>query len=338
MDLIAERGIAAHWAYKTATSAATSSAQARAQDWIRGLVSTQQVAGSSLEFVENVKVDLFPDEVYLFSPRGDILALPKNATALDFAYTVHTRVGDHAVMARVDKKMVPLRTRLQSGQTVEIITAPSAVPNPQWLEFVVTSKARTAIRSHLKKLEHEDAVSLGHRMLDRVLESWVAQALLEHGEGGRGRKRHAPKERIHISGHERGVLSFATCCHPIPGDDIMGYLSAGKGIVVHRQTCPNVEGYARTPDRCIPMDWDRQVTGDFRVALRIEVDNKPGVLAQVAAAIAEADCNIDSVEYGDRDANLTVMVFGIAVSHAEHLAEVMRRVRRLGVVHEIRRL
>jgi len=376
MDLIAERGIAAHWAYKANTTAGASSAHARAQDWIRGLMTSEQsVTSSSLEFVENVKVDLFPAEVYLFTPKGDILALPRNATALDFAYAVHTSIGDRAVTARVDKKLVPLHTRLQSGQSVEIVTAPSAAPRPQWLEFVVTSKARTAIRSNLKKLQHEDAVSLGHRMLDRALEglesslervsskriekflaehryprlealladialgnrmpAQVAQALVA-AKGAATAP--ASAERLLINGSERGVLTFATCCHPLPGDAIMGYLSAGKGIVVHRRDCPNVEAFERTPERCLVMDWDRDVKGDFLVALRVEVDNRPGALAQVAAAIAESDSNIDSVEYRERDVNLSVMEFGIEVRDVEHLAEVVRRVRRLQVVHVVRRL
>ena len=377
MDLIAERGIAAHWAYKANTQATgASSAQARAQDWIRGLMhSEQSVTSSSLEFVENVKVDLFPAEVYLFTPKGDILALPRNATALDFAYAVHTNIGDRAVTARVDKKLVPLHTRLQSGQSVEIVTAPSATPRPQWLEFVVTSKARTAIRSNLKKLQHEDAVSLGHRMLDRALEGLesslervpgprIEQFLAEHRYPrlealladialGNRMPAHvaqalvaangaatapATAERLLINGSERGVLTFATCCHPLPGDAIMGYLSAGKGIVVHRRDCPNVEAFARTPERCLVMDWDRDVKGDFLVAVRVEVDNRPGALAQVAAAIAESDSNIDSVEYRERDVNLSIMEFGIEVRDVDHLAEVMRRVRRLQVVHVVRRL
>jgi len=378
MDLIAERGIAAHWAYKSNVAGGASSAQSRAQDWIRGLMTSEQtVATSSLEFIENVKVDLFPAEVYLFTPKGDILALPRNATALDFAYAVHTNIGDHAVTARLDKKLVPLHTKLQSGQSVEIVTAPSAAPRPQWLEFVVTSKARTAIRSNLKKLQHEDAVSLGHRMLDRALEALnssierlpgkrVEQFLAEHryprlealladialgnrmpaqvaqvltSGGKRAGEMGVPSaERLLINGSERGVLTFATCCHPLPGDTIMGYLSAGKGIVVHRRDCTNVESFSRTPERCLQMDWDREVRGDFMVALRVEVDNRPGALAQVAAAIAESDSNIDSVEYRERDINLSVMEFGIEVRNVEHLSEVMRRVRRLQVVHVVRRL
>jgi len=378
MDLVAERGIAAHWAYKANTGGGNS-AQARAQDWIRNLMSNEQsAASSSLEFIENVKIDLFPAEVYLFTPKGDILALPRNATALDFAYAVHTGIGDHAVTARVDKKLVPLHTRLESGQSVEIVTAPSAAPRPQWLEFVVTSKARTAIRANLKKLQHEDAVGLGHRMLDRALgalgaslerlpperieaflaehryprlealladialgnrmPAQVAQALTSDDKPGAVVPGGRNAERLMITGAERGVLSFATCCHPLPGDAIMGYLSAGKGVVVHRRDCPNVESFERQPERCLLMDWDREVKGDYMAALRVEVDNRPGALAQVAAAIAESDSNIDSVEYRERDVNLSIMEFGIEVRDVEHLAEVMRRVRRLQVVHVVRRL
>ena len=379
MDVVAERGIAAHWLYKSAGQG-MNSAQARAQDWVRSLMDSQESAGSSLEFLENVKVDLFPDEVYLFTPKGDIFALPRNATALDYAYAVHTDVGNHAVAARVDKKLVPLRSKLSSGQTVEIITAPSATPGPQWLEFVVSSKARTAIRHYLKRLEHEDAVDLGHRMLDRALEAressldrvpqerieqflgehryrrleelladialgnrmpaQVASALVQGAPGELPLRALGPAsgEQILITGTERGVLSFARCCYPIPGDEIMGYLSAGKGVVVHRQDCPNVVEYRKHPERCVPMAWDRYVQGDFRAALKLDVENKPGVLAQVAAAVAESDSNIDSVEYRERDLKVSVMEFGIEVRNRKHLADVIRRVRRLGVVHGVERI
>ncbi len=381
MDLVAERGIAAHWLYKN-IGQGMNNAQIRAQDWVRGLMDSQESAASSIEFLENVKVDLFPDEVYLFTPKGDIFALPRNATTLDYAYSVHTDVGNHAVAARVDKKLVPLRTKLVSGQTVEIITAPSATPSPQWLEFVVSSKARTAIRHHLKRLEHEDAVDLGHRMLDRALEirdssldrlptdkleqflaehrykrleelladialgnrmpAQVAQMLVqgEVVEDGLPRRPSALAggEQILITGTERGVLSFAGCCYPIPGDEIMGYITAGKGVVVHRADCPNVGEYRKHPERCVPMAWDRYVEGDYRAALHIEVDNKPGVLAQVAAAVAESDSNIDSVEYRERDLRISVMDFGIEVRNRKHLADVIRRVRRLGVVHGVERM
>jgi GTP diphosphokinase / guanosine-3',5'-bis(diphosphate) 3'-diphosphatase len=372
MDSVAERGVAAHWAYKT-DSGPANSAQARAREWLSALADSQANTPSAAEFIENVKIDLFPDETYLFTPRGDILSLPRNATALDFAYAVHTDVGDHAVAARVDKKLLPLRTRLESGQLVEIITAPSAVPNPAWLEFVVTGKARTAIRQYLKHLQHEDAVDFGHRMLDRALDALgtsldaIAPAALERflqkskfkrleellsdialgnrmpdqvagqlvasrGATARGTATPHPAENIRITGAERGVLSFANCCHPLPGDDIIGYLSPGKGIVVHRTECPNVAELRKSPERCVAIEWDRDVQGDYRAELRIEVINRPGVLATVAAAIAAADSNIENVEYVERDMAAATLLFTIEVKNRKHLAEVIRRVRRTGVV------
>jgi guanosine-3',5'-bis(diphosphate) 3'-pyrophosphohydrolase len=377
MDSVAERGVAAHWAYKT-DSGPANSAQARAREWLSALADSQANTPSAAEFIENVKIDLFPDETYLFTPRGDILSLPRNATALDFAYAVHTDVGDHAVAVRIDKKLLPLRTRLESGQLVEIITAPSAVPNPAWLEFVVTGKARTAIRQYLKHLQHEDAVDFGHRMLDRALDALgtnldaiqpaalekflhkskfkrleellsdialgnrmpdqvASQLVSARGTTARGSTVPHVSEKIRITGAERGVLSFANCCHPLPGDDIIGYLSPGKGIVVHRMECPNVAELRKSPERCVAIEWDRDVQGDYRAELRIEVINRPGVLATVAAAIAAGDSNIENVEYVERDMSAATLLFTIEVRNRKHLAEVIRRVRRTGVVSGVYR-
>ena len=376
MDLIAERGVAAHWTYKHG-GGSPNSAQSRAHAWIVDLIDSQRAAGSPLEFLENVKVDLFPDEVYLFTPKGRIMSLPRNSTALDFAYAVHTDVGNQAVAARVDRKLVPLKTRLASGQTVEIITARSAAPKPQWLEFVVTSKARTAIRHQLKQLEHEDAVQLGHRMLDRALEemgssleklparrlesflaehrfprleslladvalgNWMpsqaAQALMVHAELRGGTHSKHSQEKILINGTEGGVVSFANCCQPIPGDEIMGYHTAGKGVVVHRLDCPNLAEFRKSPERWVPIDWDPNVSGDYDTSLIVDVENHTGVLAQVAAAVAQSQSNIDRVDYLDRDVNAAQLRFAIQVRDRTHLAEVIRRLRRLGVVQGVRR-
>ena len=376
MDLIAERGIAAHWTYKHGGDS-PNSAQSRAHAWIVDLIDSQRAAGSSLEFLENVKVDLFPDEVYLFTPKGRILALPRNSTALDFAYAVHTDVGNQAVAARVDRRLVPLKTKLSSGQTVEVITARSAAPKPQWLEFVVTSKARTAIRHQLKQLEHEDAVQLGHRMLDRALEAmgsslerlpakrlesflvehrfprleaflaevalgnWMpsqaAQALMAYAElRGGGHSKHS-QEKILINGTEGGVVSFANCCQPIPGDEIMGYHTSGKGVVVHRLDCPNLAEFRKSPERWVPIDWDPNVTGDYDTSLIVDVENHTGVLAQLAAAVAQSQSNIERVDYLDRDVNAAQLRFAIQVRDRNHLAEVIRRLRRLNVVQAVRR-
>ncbi|MDA3913928.1 bifunctional (p)ppGpp synthetase/guanosine-3',5'-bis(diphosphate) 3'-pyrophosphohydrolase [Oleiagrimonas sp.] len=376
MDSVAERGVAAHWVYKTESGPANS-AQSRAREWLAGLVERQAVTDSSAEFIENVKVDLFPDEVYLFTPKGEIMSLPRNATAIDFAYAVHTDVGDHAVSARVNDKLVPLRTRLESGQRVEIITAPSSMPRLDWLDVVVTGKARTAIRQYLKHLQHEDAVQFGHRMLDRALdacgssldsirpktlERYLAdnkfnrfeELLAEIALGNRmpdhvalqligtvsGQKMAAlgtPREKIRITGNEHGVLSFGKCCHPLPGDDIIGYLSAGKGLVVHRAECPNMVEFRKSPERVIGIAWDRDVQGDFKVQLRIEVVNRTGVLATVASAIAEAESNIENVQYIERDLSAATLLFTIEAKDRKHLADVMRKVRRSGVVNGVYR-
>lgn len=373
MDVLAERGVAAHWIYKT-DSAQVSGATTRAREWLGGLLDAQRTSGNSIEFLENVKVDLFPDEVYVFTPKGKILALPKNASCIDFAYAVHTDVGDHAVAARVDGQLKPLRTRLASGQKVEIIRAPSAQPRPSWLEWVVTSKARSAIRHWLKHLQHGDAVRFGNRMLNRALddlgtsieaipEAHLDQFLAEQKLKGleelladialgnrvpavvarqllRGDvvERSGASDVLRISGSERGVIAFGNCCHPIPGDPIIGYLSVGKGLVVHQTTCPNMAEMRKFPDRLVRCDWDPQVEGDYRVCLRIEVANRPGVLATVAAAIADARSNIDNVEYLERDMESAGLLFTIDVHDRNHLAEVMKRVRKAEVVLSVQRV
>ena len=375
MNTVAERGVAAHWTYKTDASPANS-AQSRARAWVSSLADSQAATPSSLEFIENVKVDLFPDEVYLFTPAGDIQALPKNATALDLAFAVHTDVGMHAVAARVDGKLASLRSHPASGQTVEVITAPSAAPKPQWLDFAVTGKARAAIRQYLKRLQHEDAIDFGHRMLEsaldakgssldavppEVLDKFLAEHNLRRLEdllsdialGNRMPDQVAAKlnemagsvigatlhrsEKIRISGAERGILSFGNCCHPVPGDDIVGYLSPGKGIVVHRVECPNVVELAKLPERRVEIGWDKEVQGDYRAELRVEVVNRPGVLATVSAAIAETDSNIDDVRYIERGVQAATLIFTIEVKHRKHLADVMRRVRNTKVVNGVYR-
>ena len=375
MDMVAERGVAAHWSYKQ-EAIPSNSAQSRARQWVTGLADSQAATPSSLEFIENVKVDLFPDEVYLFTPAGDIQSLPKNATALDLAFAVHTDVGMHAVAARIDGKLASLRAQPSSGQTVEVITAPSAVPNPSWLDFAVTGKARAAIRQYLKHLQHEDAIDFGHRMLESALDAGgssldaippealdrfladnnlrrledllsdialgnrmpgqVASTLIALGGSVIGAAQHRT-EKIRISGAERGILSFGNCCHPVPGDDIVGYLSPGKGIVVHRVECPNVTELFKLPERRVEIGWDSEVQGDYRAELRVEVVNRPGVLATVSAAIAEANSNIDDVKYIERGIQAATLIFAIEVKHRKHLADVMRRIRNTKVVNGVYR-
>lgn len=375
MDRTAEQGIAAHWAYKADAEQVT--ATSRARKWLFGLLDMQRESGDSIEFLEHVKVDLFPDEIFVFTRDGEIMELPRNSTALDFAYGVHTDIGNHAVRARIDGNTMPLRTVLVSGQKVEIITAPSASPNPEWLLSVVTGKARAGIRHYLKGLEYEDAVELGHRMLDKalvqlgstldrfndtqiakLLEDYHAERLEEllsdialgnrmplvvarHMIAGQHDAEHPGEpgedEALRLSGEEGQVVTYGNCCHPIPGDPIIGFLSAGKGLVIHRKNCRNLPLLRKSPDRWLEVCWDVNPTGQFSVALRANVHNEPGVLATVAAAIARGGCNIEHVEYQERDESSATLVFQITVADRNHLARAMRRVRMCGVVMSVHR-
>ena len=388
MDKVAEAGIAAHWLYKSG-AAGGNSAQVRAREWLRGLLEMQQNAGNSLEFLENVKIDLFPDEVYVFTPKGDIMALPRGATAVDFAYAVHTDVGRSCVAVKIDRRLMPLRTELRNGQTVEIITAPGARPNPAWLNFVLTAKARSNIRAFLKNLKHDEAVALGRRMLDKVLASWgtsfdalppasvervmgeygfeqldglleevglgiriplvVARALTLTGDETAGALAGAAGEPaavaeasgdqrpLAIKGTEGTVVTFAKCCRPIPGDPILGFVTAGRGIVIHTQNCKNVSDYRAKPEKWIDVQWESQIEGEFPVEVRMVVVNQRGVLATVAAAIAEMDANIENVAMEERDGMYTTLTFTVTVHNRQHLARIMRHLRSLEMVVRINR-
>jgi RelA/SpoT family (p)ppGpp synthetase len=377
MDDVAESGVAAHWLYKL--SDRNANASARAREWLRGLLELQKNAGNSLEFIENVKIDLFPDETYVFTPKGDILELPRDATVVDFAYAVHSDVGNTCVAARVDRRLVPLRTPLFNGQTVEIITASGAKPNPAWLSYVVTAKARTNIRHYLKNLQREEAIALGKRMLDkalvgldssleqidpenfqRVLSTYkhenndklfeeiglgnrmailVARQLVnresEVSEEGAGKPTDATP--LAIKGTEGMVVSFAKCCHPIPGDPIVGFVSTGRGIIIHTQTCKNIADYRRLEEKWIDVDWSSEVVGDFVAEMRVDVANQRGVLATLAAIISEMDSNIENVHILERDGMTTCIDFIITVKSRAHLARIMRRARHVKNVMRISR-
>jgi len=322
-----------------------------------------------------VKSDLVFDEAYVFTPQNLVITLPANACVIDFAYAVHSWVGDHAVTARIDGRTVPLHTRVQSGQTIQIVTANSAAPKAQWLELVVTAKARTAIRAHLKSLTHNEIISLGHRMLDRALGSLgttldaipeaqlhqtladlkfkgLEELLHDVGLGNRtpevvsrqlaiGVVAAAQQSRldvIRISGAERGAITFANCCHPIPGDVIVGYLSPGRGLMVHQAECYNAAELSRTPERMVQLRWDEAVLGDFLVPVRIEVSDQPGVLARVTAAFADARVNIIDFQKTTSDGDSAVIVFTVQVSHINQLEDLLRRMRSVDVVQKAQRV
>ncbi len=375
MENMANNGIAAHWLYKSDDKERTTGPQARARQWMKGLLDIQKQVGNSVEFIENVKIDLFPDEVYIFTPKGDIMELPAGATPVDFAYAVHTSVGNACVAARIDHRMSPLSTPLKSGQTVEVITAPGGVPSPAWLNFVVTSKARTYIRNFLKTQRKGESVALGQRLLEQALAEYnvavhdlplervVAELaasgythlddLLEDiGMGNRAAPLvarqlaavddlgafHATDKPLAIRGTEGMVVTYAKCCYPLPGDEIIGHLSAGRGLVVHRHTCRNVENELRdNPERCLPLRWEKKVQGDFPVELRVELSNRRGALATLATIVAENDSNIDAINLIEKDPQMGVVSILISVHDRVHLARIIKRLRLVPGVGKISR-
>jgi RelA/SpoT family (p)ppGpp synthetase len=371
MHRVSESGIAAHWKYKSGEASAGHE-QARAREWLSNLISMQE-AGSSEEFLESVRLDLFPDKVYVFTPKGKILRLPRGATVVDFAYAVHTVVGNRCVAAKVDRRLAPLRTQLRNGQTVEIVTAPGAIPNPSWVNFVVTAKARAAIRQYLKGLRRSEAIELGQRLVNQSLAEFDlsltdisetallatagelgmvdADELFEKvGMGERlapliarrlgpaapssnasqgGEAGESAPAPLAIAGTEGLLVSYARCCFPVPGDPILAYLSSGRGIIVHREDCANVDDYRKHPEKWISVTWAEQPGRMFGCELRVEVQNRMGVLAAVASAIAGTETNIDHVELQERDTDTSVLVFEVRVRDRQHLASVMRVIRRM---------
>ena len=372
MHRVAESGVAAHWQYKSGES--STATEGPSGEWLKNLLELQKGSDSSLEFLENVKIDLFPDEVYVFTPRGKILVLPRGATVVDFAYAVHSDVGNRCVAASVDRRLVPLRTVLRNGETVEIHVSSGAHPNPKWLNFVVTSKARASIRSYLKNLKNREAMRLGEQLIDseltlqeRSLEEFGAaersvaaialgqtsweELATEVGLGNRparfvarrlgGEPQTSPDDagggHLALSGAEGMVVSFAKCCHPIPGDPITGTFSRGRGVVVHHQACGNIGDVRRTGDQWLDVQWDAAPSGDFPVALRVDVSNHRGVLAVIAAAIADMGSNIDNVRTEDHDGRFTTIDFVVSVTDRRHLAKLIRGLRRIPEVIRVSR-
>jgi RelA/SpoT family (p)ppGpp synthetase len=374
MHRVAESGIAAHWRYKTGQEEIGSVQQQRAREWLNHLVELQE-GGSSEEFLESVKVDLFPDKVYVFTPKGEILRLPSGSTVVDFAYAVHTDIGNRCVAAKVDRRLTPLRTVLRNGQTVEIITAKGAMPNPSWVNFVVTAKARSAIRHYLKSLRRTEAIALGQRLLNQSLGEFqlsideisaeaMQAAIAELGmkdidelfeKIGLGERlaplvarRLLPVEPpetgtsgtpapLAVAGTEGLLVSYARCCFPIPHDPIFAFLSSGRGIVIHRENCVNVEDYRKHPEKWLPVSWQAGAERFFSSQVRVDVPNRMGVLAAVAAAISSTETNIDHVAVEERDIDTSALVFELRVHDRKHLARIIRTIRRMPDVLRVTR-
>lgn len=373
MDQMAEAGVAAHWLYKTGESRGSNQAHRLARQWLQNILEMQKGSGDSVEFLEHLRMDLFPDEIYIFAPDGQIMSMQRGATVVDFAYSVHSDIGNSCVAARVGRHLVPLSTKLETGQSVEIITSSSSHPNPSWLNFVITAKARSSIRHYLKQLRNEDAELLGRRLLnkhlsvfnstfDDVSEQQISQLLTELeldsyeqllGEIGLGNRsalvvaqklahdgtsENKQPVPLLIAGTEGLVVSFARCCHPIPGDPIHGFISAGKGIVVHQANCKNTEKLRTKNEKWLDdIAWSEDVTREFLVEIIVHATNQRGVLATIAAAISETDSNIDNVIVNERDGGYSDISIIIEVTGRKQLAQVIRRLRRVDFIERITR-
>ncbi len=383
MEKMANNGIAAHWLYKTNDSENNLGNHARARRWVQGLLELQEKAGNSLEFIESVKVDLFPEEVYVFTPQGDIMELPLGSTPIDFAYAVHTDIGNTCVGCRINRRLASLSRPLVSGETVEIITATAARPSPSWLEMVATSRARSQIRHYLKHMVREDALALGQRLLNKTLHSFgssledlkkeqIDKVLDEQGlknfdslleEIGAGDRitylaakqllglevdedaddapqignRQAP---LVIAGTEGLMISFGRCCNPIPGDDIGGHITSGRGVVVHCSDCHNFYEIQEKDKegRSVLLRWHDEPEGEYRVELRVEVERRRGIIAELANKVNSLDCSLDSIKVEERDASASSIHIFLMVRDRVHLARVIRRIRTIKSVEKVIRV
>ena len=362
MDYLADKGVAAHWVYKE-NGETDNSSQARANQWIQSLLELQQSASTSVEFIETVKSDLFPDEIYVFTPKGKIIELPTGATAVDFAYAVHSDVGNTCVGARVDHRNYPLSSPLENGQSIEVITSPRAKPNANWLNFVVSAKARSNIRHFLKRQHANDATNMGNRLLrhalgtikldeieqseiDRVVAetkySSFEELLANIGMGNEisamiarrmvGDNTEIPEKKstVAIRGTEGLMVHFSRCCHPIPDDAIVAILNPGRGVVIHQTGCTNIRKLSREePQRVLPMLWANDAHGDFRVSVRVEALNQQGTLASLTTAIASCNSSIVNLQTHDREDNNLLVDIELTTRNRIHFATVMRKIRTL---------
>ena len=379
MHKLAEAGVAAHWLYKTKDAHVTE-LQQQTNQWLKRLLEIQMDGADSLEFLEHLKVDLFPDEVYVFSPKGKIFVLPKGSSTIDFAYAVHSDVGNSAVAAKINQELVPLRTEVKTGDHVEIIAAPLAKPNPAWLNFVITGKARAQIRSYLRTAASDDLIILGYSMLNNALKAFHIdpdsikkkhwdklaqdyhlknknQILTDIALGKRvnimvahqlttimdGIKKTQNQTKlldvITIKGSEGMAIQLASCCHPIPGDPILGFINKDRGLIIHTHDCPAIRKFNLGPDRWLDVEWEANADSLFKVNLDVLVWNEKGMLAKIAAVIAESNSNIDNVSLQESDGSKFANInFIVQVKDRIHLADLIRNLRKIDKISRVNRV
>lgn len=377
MHELAESGIAAHWAFKSADELTPGSLT---PSWLSGLADLQSGSSDTVEFVENVKIDLFPGEIYVFTPKGKIIQLPKNATPVDFAYAVHSEIGNKCVSAKVDRRLVSLSTPLKSGQTIEINTGTAIAVSPMWLNSVVTAKARTAIRQHLRALDHSEAVQFGKRLLLRALgrheynletlskkaitallaerrfasldelyldvglgnhlPSQVAERLIALDRGEDLEPAELPvldAAPLAIDSATSPTLYMAQCCRPIPGDNVQGFITPGQGVAVHRAGCRNVRRFRRRPKEWVAVEWASDIQGNFEIVLLCHLVHQPGALARVTATMSSMNANIENMDFNNRNEDDISIRFVLSVKDRSQLARIVRKLRNLTVVRSVKR-
>ena len=374
MDELAEYGVAAHWIYKTGSK--ENPAQVRAKRWVNTLMEVRKNVEDPQDFIEIVKTGLVPNEIYVFTPKGDIIELPKGSTPIDFAFAVHSDIGIHCRGCRINKNLAPINVPLESGQTISIITDKIPQANPSWLDVVRTSRARSSIRSVLKDLKISKARKFGKSILEQALAPHeiklrnipknrmekllssinvksVRQLLEEIGSGKRSSLVVAHQiiqfidfdqtdliefSNIQISGSEGLVISYAPCCRPIPGDNIIAHFSNTKGIVIHTERCKNIRSIRKDPALCAQVNWDEKVEGDFSVEIKVLSEDKPGLLAEISTVISNYQANIESFKTDSPIGNSIQMHIIMNVSDRDHLARIMRKLRRLSPVLSVFRV
>ena len=395
MHVVAESGVAAHWLYKAADPLGDASQNLGTQ-WLQSLLDIQNETRDASEFWDHIKIDLFPDAVYVFTPKSQIMAMPRGATVVDFAYTIHSDIGHRAVAARINGEQVPLRSELRNGDVVEVITGSVPSPNPAWLGFVRTGRARSKIRHHLKTMALAESSQLGEKMLAQALRAEGIEALPAHegpqrrlwerilrfsgnrsrsdlltdiGLGKRvasivakrlaallietgvkpdpllmSRERFTAHESVSqtallLDGSEGASVQFAPCCRPIPGDDIVGYLGRGEGVMVHTADCSVAQRLQhRDSERFIAVQWSDEMTRPFETVLLLTVTEGKGVLARVASALANAEANITHLQMQPQSTESTTELrFTLAVDDRVHLARVIRGLKRTPAVLRVQR-
>jgi guanosine-3',5'-bis(diphosphate) 3'-pyrophosphohydrolase len=377
MDRVAETGVASHWMYKS-NGSNPKQPQQIVKKWLDSFLDMQGQVGDAGHFMEHLRAEMYPDKLFVFTPKGDIKRLPVGATAVDFAYAVHSAVGNQCVGCKVNSEVSALNTVLDSGNRVEIITSRSGRPLPSWLNFVVTAKARATIRQVLGQQKDKEAISIGRRLLTKALrdsgytrnriasehkvellqlfklKDWnnlladigfgkrlplmVAQQLISMTELGGEKMQTGSTSSLSIRGAENLLINYANCCFPVPGDNIIGVFVADRGMVVHRDGCPNTKRYRKHIDRWLYLDWGSKSKGKYKSKLRVVVNNTPGVLAQIAQLIASESSNITKIEMPNEEKNLAHMEFEIEVKHLDHLNRIMQSLENSEYVFELERV